>query len=363
MSVLDFLFEGKPAPAVGTYSQSVQGLPQWLSDYSQGILTQANAVGNMPYQPYQGQRIAGLNDDQLKAMQMVRDQSGQAGTTIGGAISAPGGLQTAAPYLAGANKTFTGDTVGQYMNPYITNVTDRAAQLTNRALNEQLLPSLERTFGGAGGQDPRSSAYLREADRGTRDLAEGLQSQNLAALAQGYTSGGEQFSSDTARQAQLASTAGNFAGLDRTQLANLANAQQAANLTDVGALGTVGQTIQGQQQKNLDTAYQDFLTQRGYPQSQLNWMASLPKQLPTPGYTDTTGAAPGTAFQPSGLSQLGSIATGTAGLLKSLGDLGIFSGSQNTQPVTDPAGAVKRGGFIRKSRFNTGGYLRYAHAA
>src|SRR5215831_9891720 len=146
MSVLDFLFEGKPAPAVGTYSQSVQGLPQWLSDYSQGILTQANAVGNMPYQPYQGQRIAGLNDDQLKAMQMVRDQSGQAGTTIGGAISAPGGLQTAAPYLAGANKTFTGDTVGQYMNPYITNVTDRAAQLTNRALNEQLLPSLERTF-------------------------------------------------------------------------------------------------------------------------------------------------------------------------------------------------------------------------
>ena len=366
-SFLDFLFEGRPAPNVSTSNQTVTGLPQWLNDYSQSLLTQANAVGNAAYQPYQGQRIAGLNDDQLRAMGMVRDQAGKTGAAITGAMGQPGGLATAAPYLATAGQTFTGDTVGKYMNPYITNVTDRAAQLTNRALQEKLLPQLEGVFGGAGGQDPRSSAYLREADRGTRDLAEGLQAQNLAALSQGYTDSANIFNQDASRAGNLASSVAQIQGADKAQTANLANAAQTANLTDVGALGTVGQTIQGQQQKNLDTAYQDFLTQRGYTQDQINWMAGLAKQLPTDTTTTSAGTAPGTAFQPSGLSQLGSIATGAAGLFKAIPGLAsIFGGgTANTQPVVDPAGAVKRGGFIRakRPRYNTGGYLRYAHAA
>lgn len=369
-SVLDFLFEGKPAPAVSTYGNTVSGLPQWLSDYSQGILTNANAIGNAPYQPYQGQRLAGLTDDQLKAMQLVRDQTGQSPTAIQGALQAPGALQTAAPYLSTAAQTWPG-AASAYMNPYMENVTNRAATLTNRALNEQLLPSLEGVFGGAGGQDVRSSAYRRAADRGVRDLAEGLQGQNLAALASGYNDSAQIFGADASRAGNLAQVAGGLQGADRSQTANLANALQTSRMNDVGALGTVGSTIQQQQQKNLDTAYQDFLTQRGYPQEMINWMASLPGQLPTPRYTQTAGSAPGTTFQPSGLSQLGSLATGAAGVLKGLGGVdwsnigSIFGGGggATTQPVTDPAGAVARGGFIRKRKFMGGGNLRYAHAA
>lgn len=370
-SVLDFLFEGKPAPAVSTYGNTVSGLPQWLSDYSQGILTNANALGNAPYQPYQGQRIAGLNDDQLRAMGIVRDTAGESAGAIKGALNSPTGLQTAAPYLATAGQTWPG-AASAYMNPYIENVTNRNAQLTQRALNEQLLPGVERVFGGPGGQDVRSSAYRRTVDRGVRDLTEGLQAQNNAALAQGYSDSANIFDRDASRAGTLAQVASGIQGSDKSQTANLADALQRSRLSDVGALGTVGQTIQQQQQGNLDMAYQDFLAQRGYPQDQINWMAGLAKQLPTPSYTQTAGSAPGTTFQPSGLSQLGSLATGAAGVLKagqgidwgSLGSIfGMGGGSKTTQPVVDANGNAARGGLIRKSRFNHGGYLRYAHAA
>ena len=57
MSVADFLFEGKPPPAVTSYGQSVEGMPKWLSDFTQGIAARANAIAAEPYQPYGGPRI------------------------------------------------------------------------------------------------------------------------------------------------------------------------------------------------------------------------------------------------------------------------------------------------------------------
>jgi hypothetical protein len=360
MSLLSFLFGGKPAPAANSYTTGANTLPQWLSDYSQGVLSQANAVGQTPYQTYPGQRIAGLTDDQLAGMNMVRGTVNQAPTAIQGALNAPGALATSAPYMATAAQQWP-DQASRYMNPYITNVTDRAAQLTNRALNESLLPSLARTFGGAGGQDVRSSAYLREANRGTRDLAESLQSQNLAALAQGYETAGSQFASDASRAAGLAGTAGNLALADRTNTGNLAQALQQAQLTGAGALGTVGATIQGQEQKNLDTAYQDFLAQRDYPKTQLSWMAGLPGQLPSDQGVTRATSAPGSNFQPSGLAQLGTLATGIGGLM---------SGFKTGQNVTtgdaniDPRTYMRKGGRLKsRRRYSTGGNLRYAHAA
>jgi hypothetical protein len=356
MSLLSFLFGGKPAPAANSYTSGANTLPTWLSDYSRGVLSQANAVGQTPYQPYPGQRIAGLNEDQTAGMDLVRGTVNQGPNVIQGAINAPGALQTAAPYMATAGQQWP-DQVSRYMNPYMENVTSRAAQLTDRALNEKLLPSLARTFGGAGGQDVRSSAYLREADRGTRDLAEGLQAQNLAALAQGYTDSANIFNQDASRAGNLSAVAGQLANTDKTTQGNLGTALQSAQLRGAGALGTVGDTIQKQEQSNLDTAYQDFLAQRDYPKTQLSWMAGLPNQLPSDQAVTRATSAPGTSFQPSGLAQLGSLATGVGGLLS------LFKGqNMNTGDGSiDPRAYMKKGGRTR--RYARGGNLRYAYAA
>jgi hypothetical protein len=72
MSLSNFLFQGAPPPSVTQYGTSTQGLPQWLSDYTQGLLGKANAVAAEPYQAYGGPRIADFTGDQQNAFTQTR---------------------------------------------------------------------------------------------------------------------------------------------------------------------------------------------------------------------------------------------------------------------------------------------------
>jgi len=302
-----------------------------MADYAQSLLTGAAGAGAEPYQQYSGPRIAGLTEDQQNAYGMTRDVVN----------NTPSPMAAASPYLANAGKNFTGSTVNDYMSPYISNVTDRAAQLAGRAYKEQILPQLEGKFGALGG-DTRSSAYRSAAERGSRDVMEGLNAQNLAALAQGYTSSGQQFTNDASRSAQLAPIAGQLA----------TNTQQ-MGLQGAGALQAIGQEQQGQTQKSLDLAKQDFDAQRDYPWQQLGRMSNIGNGLLTPEGSKTNTMSGGQlGYSPTGLDQIGGISTGITGLLKLL---------QN-QPVAQQ----RRGGHITvrsaPSRFAVGGALRFAHA-
>lgn len=317
MSVMDFLFDGQPPAPTTTYGATSTELPRWYSEYTQGVLGRAAALGNEPYQAYGGPRIAGLTPDQQAAIDRTRSTAGQYQPLINQAS----GLTQAA---AGAQFP---DQAGRYMSPYITNVTDRAAQLTQRALNEQLLPGLERVFGGAG-QDARSSAYRRMADRGVRDLSEGLQAQNLAALDQGYGRAGEMFGED---QRRALTGAG--------QLSGLAQTGQAMNLRDAAALEAAGRTQQDQTQRSLDLAYQDFSNQRDYPRQQIDWMNAIGRGQNTGQMNATTDVGPAEIYGPSPLAQIASIASGVGALIKK-----------------DDPRVQKRGGRIFKYR---GGALRY----
>ncbi len=314
MSVSSFLFEG--TPNVGTNS-TVSSMPQWMADYAQQLLTGAAGAGAEPYQTYGGPRIAGLTEDQQNAYGMTRDV-----------------VNNPSPFLNQAGKTFTGSTVQDYMNPYISNVTDRASQLAGRAYKEQILPSLEGKFGSLG-HDTRSSAYRDAAEKGSRDVMENLNSQNLAALAQGYTSSGQQFTNDANRSAQIAPIA------------------QRMGLEGAGALQAIGQEQQAETQKSLDLAKQDFNEQRDYPWQQLTRMSNIGNGVLSPEGSKTSTTSGGAlGYSPTGLDTIGGVTTGITGLLKLL---------QN-QPVAQS----KRGGYItvhraRPARFATGGALRYAN--
>lgn len=342
MGGLSSFINGTPANSSGT---STANVPRWMSDYGMNLANNATAVMNTPYTPYGGPRVAGFTPDQTAAQGMVRSTAGKyepaaegalkatqgipgqvnpiygaAGTAIKGAVGT-GALGAASPYLKQADGSFTGDTVNNYMNPYVGNVIDRATQLAMRNYTENVAPSLRAEFIGSGQYG--SLGHEAEADRAARDLTEGIQSQALGALDQAYTQGQGAYQADASRYAGLGQTAGQLGasdisarqrtGEDLTSLAtqqgtmglNAAGqaASQATNLQDMrykdaAAMDTSGQEQQNLNQKSLDTAYGDFINQRDWQKNQIGWGAQIGSSGP-PVSSTTTSASQQVGATPS----------------------------------------------------------------
>jgi hypothetical protein len=350
MGKLDFLFEGRPPPSVTSYGSAVEGMPQWLSDYTQDMIARANAAAREPYMPYEGPRIAGLNPDHARAIDITRGSSGQYIPGMQQAQSAvSGALSRAEPYFAQAGQRYP-DVAQDYMNPYIENVIDRAGTLTQRQIDEKFLPSVYRTFGAAGAS-PRSTQMRRTVDQGVRDLSEGLHEQALAALHSGYTAGGEQFSRDASRQGTLGQTIGTLS-LESGRLGGaLSRDLQDLALRDAAAQEAIGEMQRGVTQQSYDLARQDFEAQRDYPRQMMDWYSNLLQGTPTEQVTSETAVEPASAVGPTGLQQLGALATGIGGIME------ILKKNQT------PAATVRaRGGVVYRKggRARRGGVLRYA---
>jgi hypothetical protein len=314
MGVLDFLFEGKPPASVTTYGTTTENMPRWLSDYTQGLINRANAVAAEPYQQYGGPRLASPGSDVTSGYDVARGTVEPAQAAFQQLMQSPGALAAAQPYIGQAAQTFPGQAQA-YMNPYIENVVNRSTTLANRALTEKFLPALAGTFGSRG-QDARSSAYRRAADRGVRDITEGLQEQAASQLASGYNTAAQTFGQDASRLAGLAGTVGNLSGRDLADRATLAAAQQQSGLTSAAALDAIGRAQQGEEQRSLDLAYQNFAEQRDYPRSTIDWMSSVIRGMPYNSQTATTSQGPPTVMSPSPIAQIGSLATGIGGILE-----------------------------------------------
>lgn len=347
--VLDFLFEGRPPPTSTNYGQTVTDMPKWLSDYTTSLVANAGAVAGQPYQAYEGPRLAGLTPDQLNAFDITRNSSGAYNPLMTGATNAAqGALTTAQPYLDKAGQSFP-DQASRYMDPYVSNVIDRAGTLANRQLNEKFLPSVQGVFGSAG-QDARSTGMRQVVDRGVRDLTEGLNEQALGALSGAYTTAGQQFNADAARQGALAQTAGNLS-LDQARTeSDLATTNQSLALRDAAAQENIGQTQQADTQRSLDLAYGDFQAQRDYPKSGLDWLSSILGSTPTGRSMTTSSTGPATSAGPTGVQQIGSIATGLAGLMQMMG------GNKKAPSTSGVPGSgyMKRGGRVGGLRYRYG---------
>ncbi len=336
MPIDDFLFEGRPPPSVSTYGQTVESMPKWLSDYTQGLIGRANAIGSEGYQPYGGPRIADFSENEENAFGMVTDNVGAyqpyldaAGSTLGG------GLSQAYSQLDEGTRGFPG-AVGEYMDPFIGNVLNRQAELAARNYTENTLPSLQGAFTRAG--QFGSDRMMDLAGRATRDFSESLTSQQLAALSQGYSQAGQFYGADASRNIQAAGISGELGVQGSRQMGALGEMASRMGYGDAAAVEAVGRTQRGMNQGSLDLAYQDFQRQRDYPRNTIDWMSSVIRGLPydqarqSQGY----GPMPNLMYQPSGASQLGSLfSTG----------LGIYDQLSNAK-----GGLVQyaEGGFVEK---------------
>lgn len=346
-SVTDFLFEGQPPKSVTTYGQTVENVPKWMSDYTQGLIARANAAAAEPYQAYEGPRIAGFSPEQEQAFGLAEENvgayqpymEGAAGAVSGGLAQASRAGNTnvraaAQPYLDKAGGSFTDPgNVDAYMNPYVQNVLNRQQSLADRSLTEKFLPQLQQTFAGAGQYGSRGGYGSMEdiGVKGIRDIQEGLSEQQLATLGQAYGQAADIYGSDANRAAQTAQISG---GLEQAtgQLGILgANAQiQGANqlgqlgeqssklgALDAASLESIGASRQGLAQRSLDTAYGDFKEERDLPLSRTAYMSDIIRGLPASaigGTKSTTEVGPASIYQPSGLSQI----AGAYGVYKGL---------------------------------------------
>ena len=294
MALTDFLTNGQIPSGSAAVSKTGQTiLPDWYTNYAMQILANQQAASALPYQPYQGPRVAEFSPTQQQAFGMTGQAAtayqpalGQATQATQQAMGAPGALDVAQPYLSGAAQTAPG-VVNQYMNPYQDAVVNRIADLGVRNLNENIRPGIEGRYIAAGqlgfgGRQPGAgtpSGMMTDTARAVRDTSADILGKQSEALQAGYGQALGAAQTDLSRLGQLASTAGGL-GYQQTgqqlagasQLAGLGAQAQQLGLAGAGALGQVGATQQGQAQKNIDTAYADFLRQQGYPQEQINNM-------------------------------------------------------------------------------------------
>lgn len=107
MAFTDFLFQGSPPPSVSTYGETTTNVPAWYNDYTQGLISKANAIAAEPYQPYGQQRIANLDYAQNQAYSNALGLEGTYSPLMQGAQSAIQGsqgssLDAASPYIQNA---------------------------------------------------------------------------------------------------------------------------------------------------------------------------------------------------------------------------------------------------------------------
>ena len=364
MGALDFLFQGKPPPAVTTYGTATTNIPQFMSDYTLGLLNKARSVAGEPYQAYGGPRIAAFRPEQLAAFQNTAKSVGQFNPQLQSGFDATkeaskyNAATSAQPYINAAGQS-SADLVGDYMNPYMDSVVDRLGDLGARQLKEKFMPAIGSQFIRAGQYG--STGMQGATGKALRDVQESTLAQQNQALASGYGQSLSAAQADLARYGNLGQLAGNLASqTSRDQLAvgsqygNLATSAQNMNLKDLAALESVGQTQQTQAQKNLDLGYQDFSEQRKYPSDQLAMLNSLIRGLPysTAATQTQTGAA--NSYSASPLSQL----AGSASLLSALsgvkmaqgGDVDVVSAQEEKRKYEDAE--------LSKVKFAKGGMKR-----
>ena len=293
-------------------------LPPFVTEAAQRNLSIADELAQRPYQAYGGSVVAGFSPEQEQAFQMAQGNVGayQPALTAGMGAAARGAYYD--PQMVSAPSFLQGN-IQEYMNPYLSEVEQRATSNAERALQQQMnqisgQAIQSRAFGGSR-QGIAEGVAAAEGARGIGDLSAQLR-------AQGFQQAAALQQADQARamQAALANQQAGLAGAGlglqgAGVLGSLAQQQQGMGLTDVGAIGAIGEQRQNQQQRQLEEAYARFVEQRDYPTQQLNLrLAALGATPYGQSTTQTTTGGPQGSGLATGLGGAGSFLAGLAAI-------------------------------------------------
>jgi hypothetical protein len=197
------------------------------------------------------------------------------------------------------NTPFTQDQINAWMDPYITNVLDRAKDRATNRFNEQQVvrdreAALTNSFGGS-----RRFVTNAIAQRDLNDNLADLDATQMSAAfnnaLQGLTGqrqlgeASRQF--DTGTRLKAADVIGAGANLNL----NLGTQQGRADLSSIDAMLKTGGMQQQLGQAGLDLAYQDFLNQRDWSRNMLTQHNAIMRGIPmtNAGGTQVQSSQPG----------------------------------------------------------------------
>lgn len=261
-------------------------IPEYFKPFLERTLQRGEDISNLPYQQYEGDRIAGFQPLQQQALDLTQQQVGNYQSNLNQANTMAGR----------AGQALTDIDMSAYMNPYQQNVIDIAKREATRqndiaGLGRDYNAQQAGAFGGS-----RHGVLDAEANRTLQQQLSDIQMQGSQ---QAYDRGVSAFQADRTAAGQTG----------QLQSA-LAQATQALGKGDVSALSAMGGQQQAQQQSVLDQAAADFYAQRDAPKSELEWYSGILRGYqPQANVNEQRQTA---AAAPSVLGQLGSL--GAAGL-------------------------------------------------
>jgi hypothetical protein len=284
------------------------------------MLGKAEALSSTPYQAYGGNRIAGFDPMQQQAFQEAQNlgpakQLGT-GTQLAG-MAGIGSMQAGQNY---ANQATNPYATQAYMSPYIQNAL--APQMQEAGRQSDIVGQQNA------GQAARSGAF-----GGSRfGLQEAERQRNLGTLQNSIYGQGMQNAFQNASQAQQFGATLGLQGMGQglqaaSTLGQLGQTQFGQQQAAMQARAAAGAQQQGREQQILSQDYQDFLTQRGYPQQQLSYMSDMLRGLPLSQTTQQQYTA-----APSFAQTAASLGLGAAGLKQ--------------------AGVFAKGGLVRETPSN-----------
>lgn len=342
------LFKSSKTPTTQTSSVN---LPAWANTGLQQTAERATSLMQQPFQPYTGQRVAGVSPWTNEGVSGVAANMGYQPDNVQAlGIAAPGGYTAdrVQPGQVGA-RSLAGTDLSAYYDPYEQQVIDATMADIDRSTARSVAGQTANNvmaggFGGFGdraavaraeteraGLDAkartvaglRSAGFARAQDMAVGDISRDLQASGLnqqAGLQAGVANqGAAARAAEFERSAQLTAALANQQTGMQAGLANQQAGLAGANLRKDSALtlAGLGELERGVRQGQLDADYGQFREGRDDPYLKTQWAAGVigGNAAPYTGNTTTTGTVPGA----SPFSQLVGGATAVAGLA------GLFS--------------------------------------
>ena len=289
-----------PSPPPPATSMSQTTIPEYAQPYVERMLGKAEALTSAPYQAYGGERIAGFTPLQEQAFQGAANLGPARQLGLGTQMAGISGLQAlnaGQNYQGMATDPYA---VGSYMSPYMEN-----------ALQPQLREAARTS--AIQGQMDQARAVQQGAFGGSRSaIVEAERQRNLQTQLGDIYGRGMQTAYDQARQAQqfgatLGLQGSQAAGQAAATMGQLGQTQFGQQKDIIAAQQAAGSQQQALQQQQLQQKYQDFLTQKAYPQQNLAFMSDILRGAPLGQQTQQqyTAAAPSFASQALGLGAAG----------------------------------------------------------
>lgn len=287
------IYGGGGSPSTPAHTTQTT-IPDYAKPYMEKVLGKAGALTDSAYQPYKGERIAGSTEEQQEARADVAGMEGPGQFGMGTSMAQQGGIGALGAgdrYLSAVTNP---NAVQSFMSPYMQNVMDiQKASAIRDAQKAQLGADLgaarQGTYGGA-----RQLLATTERERALGgQLAEIQAKGQQAAYEQALKN--MQFGTE-------AGLRGAQTGIQGAQvLGQLGTSQQQAALDLAKAQEAFGSLEQGDKQRQMDLAYQDFLAQQQHPYKQIGFMSDLLR-----GSANLAGTGSKSVYEapPSALSQM-----------------------------------------------------------